>query len=158
MRFNPDRAYDEIVYDLDEILARQLPEFLFRQFIIKMAKKTNNINIMYTLADLVGHVFPKDFPPNRVTAFKRLALKVYTIYDARPPKRTLCQLLYESKTPTRQIAKLLGIAQPTVYHHLKQAVEHPSQCMLTYGEYDVMQDFMDCWRELHPDEILKEVE
>ena len=151
MRYNPDRPYDEKVYDLEELEKRLLPEFLFRQFVNKLARIQGTLTSFYWIVDLIAQLFPEEFPPARSTAVKKIAHKVFIVYDETPPTKTLCALLRKNGTPVKQIAKILGVKHPTVYYYLKQEIRLPTQAMLTYGEYDLMLDFMDCWKKLQPE-------
>lgn len=151
MRYNPDRPYDEKVYDLEELEKRLLPEFLFRQFVNKITREHETLTAFYWVVDFIAQMYPAEITPARATALKKIAHKVFVIYDNTPPSKTMAVLLHKSGAPVKKIARTLGVTPPTVYYYLKQEIKLPTQAMLTYGEYDLMLDFMDCWNKLQPE-------
>ena len=151
MRYNPDRPYDEKVYDLEELEKRLLPEFLFRQFVNKIAREHQTLTAFYWVVDFIAQMFPEEITPARATALKKIAHKVFVIYDNLPPAKTITALLHKDGVPVKKIAKTLGVKPPTIYYYLKQEIKLPTQAMLTYGEYDLMLDFMDCWNKVQPE-------
>lgn len=148
MRLNDEHAYDDRVMNPTEISARLIPEFTFRKFIKTVAKLQGQITGFYWMIDFVTHFYPEEFPKPRVEALQRLSYKVFVAYHEEPPLHTLCILMKAQGVDPQLIAENLGILRANVYYYLKKEIKVPSQCMLTYGEYDLMLDFMDAWNAI----------
>ena len=148
MRYNEEHAYDDRIFDVPTIREHVLPEHQFRHFVNQVSKKHGQLTGFYWIIDLVAKLYESEFPDERVNALKKLTLKVFTAYNEEPSKHTICQLLKEQGKTVAEIADLTRIQRTAVYYYLKRELELPTQCMLTYGEYDLMMDFMDAWNEM----------
>lgn len=149
MRFDDEHAYDKRIYDLELIKEHFVPEQRFRKFIFSIAKKHGGITGMYWLTDIVCALNPREFPEERKIALKKLMLKVYTCYSDNVTTKQMVGVLKECGYGKTEIADILHISRNSVYYFINREVELPTQCMLTYGEYNLMMDFMDCWEELY---------
>lgn len=148
MRLNEDHAYDDRVLDPNQVKERLIPEYIFRHFIRNIAKKQGQITGFHWLIALVSRLFPEEFSPERTKALELLSYKVYVAYYEEPPTHTLCIIMKQQGISPQVISEKLGIRRENVYYYLKKDIVMPSQCMLTYGEYNLMLDFMDAWNQL----------
>lgn len=148
MRLNNEHAYDQKIYDIEVIKEHLVPEQRFRMLILRLAEKQGNIMGAYWLIDFISVLYPAEFPDDRKTALKKLTLKVYTAYERVPPKKTIVALMKASGQTVKQISEKLQVSRNTVYYFLDKADSLPTHCMLTYGEYNLMMDFMDAWHEV----------
>lgn len=147
MRINELHAYDDRVLNPKDIQIHTFNEYRFRKFVINIAMINGQIGSFYTLIVLMAHLYPEEFSKERVEALKRLTYKVYIAYQEEPPLRHLVAMLKNNGMRPQQIADLLNIKRQNVYYYSRIAEEQetPLQCMLTYGEYDLMMDFLDAW-------------
>lgn len=148
MRFDTEHAYDQHIYDIPTIKEHIIEEWKFRKLLFTIVEKHGSIAGMNLLIDAVCAIYSREFTPPRKAALKRLVMKIYTAYDYLPPKRQLAAVLKELKYPITKIADILQVTRQTVYWYLSQEDEVPTTCLLTYGEYNLMLDFMDAWHEL----------
>jgi predicted DNA-binding protein YlxM (UPF0122 family) len=150
LRFDDEHSYDQRIYDVTTIQEHLIPEQIFKNFIFKMAHKHGSITGMYWLVDVVCALNSKEFDDKRKAALKTIILKVYTYYDDKeiPPKQMVTVMKATGRYTMQEIADALNISRQTVYYYLHQQEELPTKCMLTYGEYNIMLDFMDCWHEI----------
>lgn len=148
MRIDDEHAYDQKIYDTEIIKQHLIPEHKYRNLVLRLAKKHGNITGAYWLIDFVAALNPKEFIEERKIALKKLTLKVYTAYDDLPNNKTMVSIMTAAGYPVSQIAKTLNISRNSVYYFQKRAEEIPVRCMLTYGEYNLMLDFMDAWHEI----------
>ena len=148
MRFDDEHAYNQKIYDTELIEIHLLEEQRYHTFISKLVKKHSNITGAYWIIDVVCSLNPTEFPEERKLALKRLTLKMYTSYDIAPDNRILVPVLKKTGYSVCQIAKRLNISRNSVYYFLKKEYVTPTRCMFTYGEYNLMLDFMDAWQEL----------
>ena len=156
LRFDDEHDYDQKIYDIAIIREHLIPEQRFRNFIFKMAKKHGSITGMYWLIDVVCALNPKEFDEKRKHALKQIVLKIYSYYsdDSISPKQQVTLMKASGKYSGQEIADILHISRQTVYYYLRQQEELPTRCMLSYGEYNLVMDFMDCWHELTEMELL----
>ena len=148
MRFDDEHAYDQKKYDTKVINEHLIPEMQFKKLMLALIEKQGSIKGMYWLEDVVCALNPKEFPEERIRALKQLTLNMYTRYDVDISPKQKVVLLKAAGYGTTYIAKELHLSRQTVYYYLEQNEETPTCCMLTYGEYNLMMDFMDCWHEL----------
>lgn len=156
LRFDDEHDYDQKIYDIAIIREHLIPEQHFRNFIFKMAKKHGSITGMYWLIDVVCALNPKEFDEKRKHALKQIVLKIYSYYsdDSISPKQQVTLMKASGKYSGQEIADILHISRQTVYYYLRQQEELPTRSMLSYGEYNLVMDFMDCWHELTEMELL----
>lgn len=145
MRFDDEHAYDQRINDIATIHEHLLPEYQFKRFISNVAKKHGTITGFYWLIDFISALYPDEFPENRKIALKQLTQKVYITYDDNTSHRYLVFILKSKGYGPVKIATTLGISRNSVYYFLKRNEELPTRCILTYGEYNLMLDFIDCW-------------
>jgi len=150
MRLNEERAYDEFVTTPEVIRDHLVDEFIFRNFLNNIAKKQGTINGFYWLVELVTKLYPAEFDEARATAIKKIAYKVHVAHYEEPPTQTLCVMMMHQGYKPKEVSRTLNIQPQNVYYYIRRdkEVDLPIKAMLTYGEYDVMLDFMDCWNEL----------
>lgn len=149
MRIDHEHAYDQRIYDQETIREHLIPEQEFKAFIAGVIRTHGSLKHVYWIVDLVAALKPSEFPDQRKVALKNIIHKIFTYYDTSEiPTKQRVTLMHAKKTPIKDIAATLGISRNSVYYHLKQEEELPTTCMLTYGEYNLMLDFWDIWREL----------
>ena len=148
MRLDNDHAYDERIYDLDTIYEHLIPEHKYKKLVTELARVHGNITGAYWLIDLVCALYPSEFTEERKNALKRLTLKIYTAYDDLPTNKQMTAVMSRAGYSVAAIAKALNISRNSVYYFLAKEEELPTRCMLTYGEYNLMLDFMDKWEEI----------
>ena len=150
MRFDDDHDYDQKIYDIGTIQEHLIPEQHFKNFIFKMAQKHGSITGMYWIIDVVCALNPKEFDEKRKHALKQIILRIYSYYheDDMSPKQKVTVMKASGQYTMQEIADALHITRQTVYYYLRQQEELPTRSILTYGEYNLMLDFMDCWHEL----------
>jgi hypothetical protein len=86
--------------------------------------------------------------------FKQLTQKIFVSYDDVPTNKQLCAIMKATGISPTQIAHDLGITRNTIYYYMERDQDLPTRCMLTYGEYNLMLDFTDCWEEIKRMDIL----
>lgn len=151
MRINDEHAYDDRVLNPDDMKEHIFPEFRFRHFVLTVAKMKGQVTGFYALITLAAYLYPEEFPPERVEALKKLTYKVFVAYYEEPPKKLMISLMKEKNITPRQIARHLKMSRENIYYYTRKedgATEVIGQCLLTYGEYDLMMDFMDCWDKI----------
>lgn len=150
MRFDDEHDYDQKIYDIAIIQEHLIPEQKFKTFIFKMAQKHGSITGMYWIIDVVCALNAKEFDEKRKHALKQISLRIYSYYhdDDISPRQKTAIMKATGKYTMQEIADTLHISRQTVYYYLKQQEELPTRCILTYGEYNLVMDFMDCWHEL----------
>ena len=79
---------------------------------------------------------------------------MYTAYDTELDNKAMIRILMNSGYKKTKIAEILGISRTSVYYFLDKEYTRPTRCMFTYGEYNLMLDFMDAWHELTQMDIL----
>ena len=156
LRFDDEHDYDQKIYDIALIQEHLIPEQQFKNFIFRMAHKHGSITGMYWLIDVVSALNPKEFDEKRKHALKQIVLKIYSYYseDDISQKQRVTIMKASGKYSGQEIADALHISRQTVYYYLRQQDELPTKCMLSYGEYNLVMDFMDCWHELTEMECL----
>lgn len=147
MRINEEHDYDDRVINIEDTLAHTLQEYRFRCFVKRITLLKGQVGGFYALITLMAYLYPSEFPPERVEAMKKLTYKVFAAYHEDPPIRYLVKLMQDHGYKPAEIASALKIKRENVYYYTKKSNEQevPLQCMLTYGEYDLMMDFMDAW-------------
>lgn len=148
MRFDDEHAYDQKIYDIDTIRTHLIPEHKYRKMVLELSKKQGTITGAYWLIDVVCALNPKEMSEERKNALKKLTMKIYTAYDDLPDNKTLVGVMKAAGYKVNKIAETLNISRNSVYYFLDRTEELPTRCMLTYGEYNLMLDFMDLWHEL----------
>jgi DNA-binding CsgD family transcriptional regulator len=148
MRFDDEHAYNQRINDIPTIQSHVIPEHKFRKLVLELSKKHGNINGAYWLIDLICALYPQEFNEQRIIALKQLTQKIFVSYDDVLKNKQICALMHMDGCGPTEISESLNIARNTVYYYLKQNQELPTRCMLTYGEYNLMLDFYDCWEEL----------
>ena len=148
MRFDDEHAYDQKIYDIDTIRTHLIPEHKYRKMVLELSKKQGTITGAYWLIDVVCALNPKEMSEERKNALKKLTMKIYTAYDDLPDNKTLVGVMKAAGYKVNKIAETLNISRNSVYYFLDRTEELPTRCMLTYGEYNLMSDFMDLWHEL----------
>lgn len=148
MRFDDEHAYDQKIYDTTVIAAHLIPEMQFKKLVLALVEKQGSIKGMHWLEDFVCALNPKEFPEERVRALKQLTLNMYIHYDVEISPKQKVTLLKAAGYGISDIAKEMNICRQTVYYYLKSNEDTPTCCMFTYGEYNLMLDFMDAWHEL----------
>ena len=150
MRLNEEHDYDDRVLNPDDIKEHLVPEFRFRHFVKSVAKMKDQITGFYALITLAAYLYPSEFPAERVDALKRLTYKVYVAFHEDPPKKLMINLMKMNGVSPKKISNLLNIRRENIYYYTKKESEPevPLQCMLTYGEYNLMLDFMDAWDKI----------
>jgi hypothetical protein len=143
MRFDDEHAYDQRINDTQTIHEHIIPEHRYRKIVLELSKKHGNINGAYWLIDLICALNPGEFNEQRKIALKQLTQKIYVSYDDVPTNKQLCAIMKATGISPSQIAHNLGISRNTVYYFLDRDQELPTRCMLTYGEYNLMLDFID---------------
>ncbi len=148
MRFDDEHAYDQKIYDIDTIRTHLIPEHKYRKMVLELSKKQGTITGAYWLIDVVCALNPKEMSEERKNALKKLTMKIYTAYDDLPDNKTMVGVMKAAGYKINKIAETLNISRNSVYYFLERTAELPTRCMLTYGEYNLMSDFMDLWHEL----------
>lgn len=148
MRFDDEHAYDQKIYDIPTIQEHIIPEHKYRKLVLSLVEKHGNITGAYWLIDFVTALNPKEFSEDRKVALKKLTLKIYTAYDDTPNNKTMVAVMKAAGYNIKTIAETLKISRNSVYYFLDKEEELPTRCMLTYGEYNLMMDFMDAWHEI----------
>ena len=148
MRFDDDHAYDQKIYDTKVISEHLIPEMQFKKLMLALVEKQGSIKGMHWLEDVVCALNPKEMSEERKNALKKLTMKIYTAYDDLPDNKTMVGVMKAAGYKVNKIAETLNISRNSVYYFLDRTEELPTRCMLTYGEYNLMLDFMDLWHEL----------
>jgi hypothetical protein len=156
MRFDDEHAYDQRINDINTIHDHIIPEHRYIKLVSDLVKKHGNVTGAYWLIDLICALNPQEFNEQRKIALKQLTQKIYVSYDDCPSNKQLCAVMNAAGFSKQVIADSLGIARNTVYYFLARDTELPTRCMLTYGEYNLMLDFMDCWEEIKRMDLLYE--
>jgi hypothetical protein len=145
MRFDDEHAYDQRINDIATIHDHLLPEYKFKRFVTNIVKKHGSLTGMYWLIDFISALYPDEFSENRKIALKQLTQKIYITYDDNTSHRYLVSILKAKGMGPSEIARTLNISRNSVYYFMKRNEDLPTRCILTYGEYNLMLDFLDCW-------------
>lgn len=148
MRLDDEHAYNDRINDIPTIHDHLVPEHLFRLMIERVSAKFGDLKGMYWLIDVVCALNPKEFNEQRTLMLKQITQKIYIAYEDDIPKKRLVALMRKAGCTVVYIAEKLGIARNTAHYYLRRNEDLPTRCIFTYGEYNLMMDFFDCWNEL----------
>jgi hypothetical protein len=152
MRYDNEHSYDQIIYDPQIILDHLPNEYKFKEFVQTIINKYGDITRVYWIIDLVCTLESKEFPENRIIALKHLVQKLYMSSDTLTSNKHLVHIFTKLGYKIAHISKLLHISRNSVYYFLNRAQELPPACILTYGEYNLMLDFIDAWQRFKGDD------
>lgn len=144
MRIDTEHAYEQQVYNLDDIKDHIIPEWRFRKLLYTMLKYNGGVTGAYAFIDFVAKFNP-EFTPKRIIQVKQAAHKMYMCTTDYITKKEQAVVLYQCGVGASNIARALGISRIMVYKYLKMNDNLPLRCVFTYGEYNVILDLLDTW-------------
>lgn len=148
MRIDTEHDFHERVNNPETIKLHLVAEVKLRRLINGLVDKQGTITGMYWLIDFIAAINPDEFSKERKALLKQTVLKVYTAYDTQLSNKALASMLHAAGYKAADIATLLGVARNSVYYYLKRNDYVPTRCVLSYGEYNLVMDFLDAMTEI----------